>query len=55
MYLKEREAFFAIRDVCNDTKLMKRYLEHYKRRVHKVDTHLERVGIYEKTAAAQTD
>ena len=56
LYMKEREAFFAVRDASgHDTKLMKRYLKHYKSRVPKVDVHLEDMGIYEKTAEAQTE
>lgn len=56
LYMKEREAYFAVRDVAgHNTKLMKQYLEHYKRRVPKVDAHLADLGIYEKTAEAQTE
>ena len=56
LYMKEREAFFAVRDVSgHDTTLMKRYLEHYKSRVQKHDVHLAEVGIYEKAAETEEE
>ena len=51
LYFKEREAFFAIRDLGNTT-LMKRYLQRQKRRRPRVDRHLEGLGIYQTAAAA---
>ena len=50
LYFKEREAFFAIRDL-GDTTLMKRYLQRQKRRRPRVDRHLEGLGIYQTAAA----
>ena len=45
MYLKEREAFFAFRDM-QDLDQVKRYLVHYKSRVSKVDKHLQDLKIF---------
>ena len=45
MYLKEREAYFAFRDM-KDLDQVKRYLVHYKSRVSKVHKHLEDLKIF---------
>ncbi|MBN38464.1 MAG: hypothetical protein CMI29_08365 [Opitutae bacterium] len=54
LYFKEREAYFAFRDM-GDLNLMKRYLVHYKSRVPKGDKHLEGLQIYNANTNAQTE